>query len=89
MKTAIIIADGVKQIMFTPENDSEKEALKLLSAGNQNISVDFKTGHFYDRMPPSAHGYMVRACAGGYLRAYDSEESLMIVLTPKSIEPRP
>jgi hypothetical protein len=84
MKTAIIIANGIKQIMFTPENDSEKQALKMITPSD-DISLDIKEGTFYDSYsrPASAHGYTVDKCQGGYLRAYPSEDSLMLVLTPK------
>lgn len=30
MKVAIIFSGGVKQINFTPENEGEKQALKLI-----------------------------------------------------------
>lgn len=41
MKTAIIIADGIKQVMFTPENDSEKQALKMITP-QDNITVEIR-----------------------------------------------
>lgn len=82
MKTAIIIADGIKQVMFTPENESEKQALKMFTP-QDDINVEVKTGTFYSNLPDSARGYVVQKCQGGYLRAYESEESLMLVLTPK------
>lgn len=86
MKTAVIISDGVKQIMLTPENDSEKFALGMIST-NDNISVEFKSGTLYDgKSPESAKGYTVSKCQGGYLRAFESAESLMLVLTPKEIK---
>lgn len=81
MKCAIVISDGLKQIMFTPETQTEREALKLITI-EDNISVDIKTGSFYDNMPNSASGYCVRESNGGYLRAYSCEESLMLVLRP-------
>lgn len=83
MKTAIIIANGIKQIMFTPENDTEKQALAMITL-DDNITVESKRGTFYNNAPKSAAGYTVEKCQGGYLRAFDSEESLMFVLTPKN-----
>ena len=83
MKTAIILADGIKQIMFTPENESEKMALKMITP-EDNISLEIKSGTFYDSMPESAKGYAVQKSRGDYLRAYECEESLMLVLTPKN-----
>lgn len=82
MKCAIVIADGIKQIMFTAETDSEKQALKMITT-EEDISVDIKTGCFYQSTPPSASGYMVSESKGGYLRAYECSESLMLVLRPK------
>lgn len=82
MKTAIIMADGIKQIMFTPENESEKQALKMITI-DDDISIDIKRGTMYDTYPQSAEGYCVQKCEGNYLRAYSCEESLMLVLTPK------
>ena len=82
MKTAIIIADGIKQIMFTPENPSEKLALSMITA-DDNINIETKMGTFYSHTPKSAQGYTVQKCKGDYLRAYESTESLMLVLTPK------
>ena len=81
-KTAIIIADGIKQIMFTPENDAEKQALKMITI-DDDISIEIKEGTLYDNSPKSALGYVVRKCNGDYLRAYNDEESLMIVLRHK------
>lgn len=82
MKTAIILADGIKQIMFTPESDNERAALALITQ-DEEITVEIKEGTFYSSMPKSAIGYTIQKCQGGYLRAYESEESLMLVLTPK------
>lgn len=83
MKCAIIIADGLKQIMFTPENETERNALKMITP-EDDITVDIKTGTFFEQMPTSAAGYCVEESKGGYLRAYCSAESLMLVLRPKN-----
>lgn len=84
MKTAIIIADGIKQIMLTPENDSEKQALKMITP-QDDITLETHTGTLYDRSPASAKGYTVSQCNGGYLRAYEDTDSLMLVLRPKNV----
>lgn len=84
MKTAIIIADGIKQIMFTPENESEKQALQMITP-QDDITLETHTGTLYDRSPDSAKGYTVNECKGGYLRAYENTDSLMLVLRPKKI----
>lgn len=82
MKCAIVIAEGLKQIMFTAETESEKQALKMITP-EDDISVDIKVGSFYTNAPPSAAGYMVGISNGDYLRAYECSESLMLVLRPK------
>ena len=82
MKTAIIIADGIKQIMFTPENPSEKQALKMITP-QDDISVEAKEGTLYSRSPECAKGYTVQKCQGDYLRAFEDENSLMLILKPK------
>jgi len=82
MKTAIILADGIKQIMLTPENDSERQALKYITP-DDDISLEIKTGTLYDSSPECARGYVVQKCEGNYLRAFENEDSLMLVLTHK------
>lgn len=82
MKTAIIIADGIKQIMLTPENDSEKQALSMITL-QDDISLEIKSAKFYGDSPDCAKGYTVQKSQGGTLRAYEDEDSLMLVLTPK------
>lgn len=82
MKCAIIIADGVRQVMMTAENASEQQALDIIKAPGQNVSIDFKEGTLYDSVPPSAFGFTIAKCKGGFLRAFEeSKTSLMIVLT--------
>ena len=81
MKTAIIISNGLKQIMFTPENDSEKQALKMITL-DDNITIDVKSGAFTDK--PPTMGYSVSQCQGGYLRAWEDEDSVMLLLRPKT-----
>lgn len=84
MKTIIILGDGVKQIMFTPENENERKALKMITA-DDDIHTVIKRGSFYDR-DEEVFGADISMCEGGYLRAYDNQsgrESVMFVLTPK------
>jgi hypothetical protein len=68
--------------MFTPETEQEKTALKLITPDDE-ISVDIREGQFFDSVPPSARGYMVEECKGGYYRAFSCANSLMIILRPK------
>ncbi|PPC95196.1 MAG: hypothetical protein CTY33_00120 [Methylotenera sp.] len=63
MKTAIYIEDGVVQLVITPENDFEKNALGSFSKGN--IDATIMIGTFYD-------------CQGGWTRHKHEENSLII-----------
>jgi hypothetical protein len=82
MKTAIIFADGIKQIIFTPENDDEKQALKLFTP-NDDIELAICTGSFGEQhfRPFTAS---INKCQGGFLRVYQDAQSIMFVLTPKT-----
>lgn len=82
MKTAIVFCDGIKQIIFTPENKEEKEALKLFSA-NDDIELAIHTGSFGEQnFKPFT--VSLNKCQGGYLRVYNDAESIMFVLTPRN-----
>lgn len=83
MKVSLIISEKAKQVMLTPEDESEKLALKMISSGN-DIEVAVKDGRFHSGLRPA--GYEIDMCQGGYLRAWDSEDSIMLVLTPKNPE---
>ena len=80
MKCAIVLTDGIKQIMLTPENDSEKQALRMITR-DDDITIETAWGMFYDSRPL---GYDVSECGGGYLRGFRSDESLMLVLRRKA-----
>ena len=82
MKCAVIIADKIKQIMLTPENDSERMALNFITSDDE-ITLDVEWGTLYNDTPPSARGYTVSECKGGWLRAYEQKDALMLVLKPK------
>lgn len=53
MKTAIYIEDGIVQLVLTPENEFEKNALK--SFEDKPTETQIFTGAFYD-------------CRGGWIR---------------------
>lgn len=84
MKCALIISEGIKQIMLSPETPSEKATLALLTP-EEHISVEIKPGTLYDSrtIPEVARGYVIQECSGGYLRAYEQVESVMLVLRAK------
>ncbi len=81
MEVAVVIANKFKQIMLVPKTKEEVAALKLFSL-NDDISVEIKRGSFYEDHN-SVMGYDVQNCKGDYLRAYESSDSVMLVLTPK------
>ena len=83
MKCAIVLTDGIKQIMLTPENDSEKSALKMITC-DDDITIETKWGTFYDSRPL---GYEINECMGGYLRRFRSDDSLMLVLRLATVVP--
>lgn len=80
MKTAILITNEVKQIMLTPENKAEREALSYISPSD-DIHTVIKKGSFYDG--EEIFGVNIYECQGGYYRAEKKEDSVMFVLTPK------
>jgi len=89
MKTTIILHDNIKQVVFTPENETEKQALKMFSP-NDNISLAIKEGSFYGyKEGAKPFSVDVAMCQGGYMRAWDSSDSVILVLTPKEAQPKP
>lgn len=76
MKTALVIADGIRQLVLTPESDEEKALLGLLY--EQKWQLEIKRGQFF-------------ICRGDYARVgawpvesgeYSHDESTMLVLKP-------
>lgn len=70
MKTAIYIEDGDVQLVLTPENDWEKNALNSFG---DNMSATVMRGQFY-------------ACAGGWhrqTRAYGDDGDRSLILRVK------
>lgn len=83
MKTAIYIEDGIVQLVLTPENKFEKDAVSSFSKGK--VAASIFEGGFYD-------------CRGGWTRqkAYypqtsiyggDSSEDRSIILRAVASEP--
>jgi len=81
MKISVLLIEDAKQIMLTPENDHEKQALKMI-APTDKIEAVSKWGSFTDKAERT-FGLNVEMCQGGYLRGYQSDESLMFVITSK------
>lgn len=81
MKISLVIAEGCKQVMFTPETKHEKEALKLIAPGETLVGTT-KWGRFDGEKDHSAEQVMM--CRGGYLRRFAEAESLMFVIEEQS-----
>jgi len=80
MKISIVITDGAKQIMLTPENKHETEALKYINP-EDTLKVVSKWGSFANDYKHV--NYQVSKCEGGYYRAFETEDSLMFVIEDK------
>lgn len=83
MKVHIVISEGVKQLMLTPETDHEIEALSYITPEDK-IDTVVKRGAFGSK--ETLYGADISMCMGGYMRAFPSDESVMFVLTPKTTE---
>ena len=84
MKTALILTDEVAQINLTPETPGEKAILALLADRGKNISIAVKRGSFGNK--PEPYHTRVQSCQGGFLRAFDGGDSVMLVLTQATPE---
>ncbi|MCK4891451.1 MAG: hypothetical protein KAS78_02165 [Candidatus Pacebacteria bacterium] len=83
MKISIVIVEGAKQIMLTPETDHEKQALKFINPEN-TLKVVSRWGSFTNDY---SHAQLqVDKCRGGNLRAFSEEDSLMFLIEDKEEE---
>lgn len=80
MKISIVIAEGEKQVMMTPETDVEREALKFIEP-KDDIEIATTWGTYDSE--PSKYSYNTTKCQGGYFRRFAEKDSLMFVLRPK------
>lgn len=80
MKISIVIAEGEKQVMMTPETDMEREALKFIEP-KDDIEIATQWGTYDNE--PSKFTYNTSKCQGGYFRRFAEKDSLMFVLRPK------
>lgn len=84
MKVSVLISEGVKQLILTPETEHEKMALKLIDPEDK-IHTVVKRGCFVGE-EPRVLGYDVYQCQGGYYRAEENFDSVMFVITPDKKE---
>lgn len=80
MKISIVIVEGAKQIMLTPETDHEKQALKFINP-EDTLKVVTRWGSFTNE---HSHAQLqVSKCEGKYLRAFSEQDSLMFLIEDK------
>ncbi len=83
MKISLIIIEGAKQIMMTPETNHEKQALRIINP-NDELKVVSKWGSFSDKHKHA--NLQINECQGGYLRVFSEEDSLMFLIKDKKIK---
>ena len=86
MKISIVIAEGCKQVMLTPETEHEKQAIKFIAPDDVLKGVS-KIGTFDNE--PRYPNEQVAMCQGGYLRRFADKESLMFVIEDNKVTPPP
>jgi hypothetical protein len=74
MKTAIYVEDGAVQLVLTPEDKFEKDALKMFSEKPTRTTI--VEGQFY-------------SCAGGWTRWHDYPESYRSLIMRIEEQPSP
>jgi len=83
MKVSLLIIDGVKQIILTPESKHEKECLAYISPGSKLETV-LKTGTFMG--VDELDRYSFSECQGGWYRRYGDSESVAFIIKDTSKE---
>jgi hypothetical protein len=78
MKTAIYIEDGVVQLVLTPENKFEQNALSSFKGKPMKTSI--KLGQFYD-----CQGGWTRHGSGGQYDGLNGTDHSLIVRTEEEI----
>lgn len=73
MKIALYIADGLEQIILTPEDDGEKAILGKLT---DDYTLSVKTGQFY-----VGRDSMIHSAPAGYTNAHNS--TYIFLVKPK------
>lgn len=77
MKISIVIVEGAKQIMLTPETDHEKQCLKIINP-QDTLKVVSRWGSFTNEYEHAK--LQVEKCKGEYLRAFSESDSLMFLI---------
>ena len=82
MKTAVILPEGIKQIVFTPENKDEEYALSLLTP-DDDIELLIEDGSFGYSHGAKPYTKTVSECRGGWLKLYEDVKSRILILKPR------
>jgi len=77
MKISIVLVEGAKQIMLTPETKHEKQALRFINP-EDTLKVVSRWGTFANDYQHAK--LQVEKCRGDYLRAFSEEDSLMFLI---------
>tara|TARA_R100001530_G_scaffold132126_1_gene104268 strand:- start:1009 stop:1275 length:267 start_codon:yes stop_codon:yes gene_type:complete len=82
MKISLVVVEGAKQVMLTPEGDHEKSVLEMISPSD-DVEIVKKWGSFYDTEKNQHAKLQIDYCKGEYLRAFTSDQSLMFLIKDK------
>jgi hypothetical protein len=83
MKISIVIIEGAKQIMLTPETEHEKQALKFINP-EDTLKVVSRWGSFTNEYEHAK--LKVDKCQGDYLMAFSDSDSLMFLIEDNLIK---
>jgi hypothetical protein len=81
MKASLVITNDVRQVILSPENETEKKILSAIK-GTEKADVDIHVGSFWDGSM-YGHSYKssrLQACQGGWTREYSDADSVILVI---------
>ena len=70
MKFGYYLTEGVEQFILTPENDTEKKLVDMLTA-RDDVDISILKGSFYE-------------CQGGWVREGRGQDSALVVVRKSS-----
>jgi hypothetical protein len=88
MKSVLIFTDSISQLVLTPETEQEKKVLEIFKA---KTPVEIKVASFYKQSGPYGHqcdwsGVEFAESNGGFLKPYESTESVMFIVRNAEVE---
>ena len=81
MKTAVIVKGEVSQVTLTPETEAERAILSLFKRRNSEVDLSIVEGRV--GLGGSIYGTSINQCQGGWLKEFEDEHSVNIVVGPK------